>query len=134
MACFRLTDRALSCVAQATDGRRGTQVQCQKVTKTDWNALCHVSCSPLFGGAPLTPVWVDVPALDQTVLTAQLSKGALPILLPMHPEERLGSSPERPAFSDGVHDWRQQLRLVEDHLQRPARKDHRREVHPKPLQ
>jgi hypothetical protein len=41
---------ALSCVAQAADGRRGTHVQCQKANKVDWNALCDVSCSALLDG------------------------------------------------------------------------------------
>jgi hypothetical protein len=49
-----LTDRALSCVAHAADCRRGAQVQCQKATEIDRNALCHGSCSALLGGEPRT--------------------------------------------------------------------------------
>jgi hypothetical protein len=49
MGC--LTDRVLSCVAHAADGRCGAQVQCQTLPKVDWNVLCHISCRALLGGA-----------------------------------------------------------------------------------
>jgi hypothetical protein len=46
-----LADRVLSCVPQAADPRRGTQVQCQTLPELDWSALRHVSCSALSSGA-----------------------------------------------------------------------------------
>jgi hypothetical protein len=37
----------LGCVAQATDGRCGTQADCQTLSRLDWNALGRVGCRVL---------------------------------------------------------------------------------------
>jgi hypothetical protein len=77
---------ALSCVARAADGRRGTQVQCQTLPKADWNALCHVSCSALLGSRPA----IARPRQERQAAENRSTRQADPERQPMTLEQWLG--------------------------------------------